>query len=517
VHVQILAFNDFHGHLEPPAGEETGGVATLAAHIARLRSENPNTVVVSAGDLTGASPLVSSLFHDEPTVLAMNRLGLDFEGVGNHDFDHGLDELRRLQGGGCYQGRCDEAGPFPGATFHYLAANVRETATGRTIFPPYAVRDFGGAKVAFIGETLAATPSVTTAQAVKGLAFADEAETANALLPELQSQGVSAVVLLLHQGATQAGGDFDSCKGLSGDLLDVLPRLSPMIRIVVSAHTHQAYDCTIAGRTVTSAGSYGRLLTKIDLELDPAAHALVAVHARNLAVTRDIPADGEIAQLVGAYAARAHTIVDRVVGWVARDLTGSARRAGTPSCETPLGDLIADAMRESTGADVAFMNPGGIRAELLGSHPGRAPHAVTFGDVSEVQPFQNRLVTMKLTGAQLRTLLERQFGARDEPRILQVSAGFTYRYRYDRETRKAQIGELRLRGTPVVASRDYSVTVPSYLAGGGDSFSVLAQAREPVEGALDVDALTAYLGKHGHQARPLDPAPPTRITGDGCR
>lgn len=539
VHVQILAFNDFHGHIEPPAGDEgtlaaspgdvsdggttggarvpVGGAVALAAHVARLRAENPNTVVVSAGDLTGASPLVSNLFHDEPTVLAMNALGLDFEGVGNHDFDRGMGELRRLQSGGCADADCD-AGAFAGAKFEYLAANVRDVATGKTVFPPYAIRDLSGVRVAFIGETLAQTPSVTTASAVQGLSFGDEADTANALVPELEQQGVSAIVLLLHQGGTQSrGAGYDSCTGLSGDILSILPRLSPAIRVVVSGHTHQAYDCVVDGRLVTSAGEYGQLLTKIDLTVDPVTRRVLDAHAKNLPVTRDVAPDPEVARILAPYEERAHLVVDRVVGWVKRDLTGSARRAGVSSCETPLGDVIADAMRTSTGADVAFMNPGGIRADLVAARPGRAPHAITFGDAFEVQPFKNTLVTMTLTGAQLAVLLERQFGARAEPRILQVSQGFAYRYHYDRATRAGKVTDLRIHGRPVDRSRGYRVTVPSFLAGGGDAFGVLGEGKERTEGAVDVDALATYLGKHGTEAAPMDAPAGGRIFGDACQ
>ena len=303
VHLQILAFNDFHGHLEPPTGANgvvlvaptdplassadarptdagvmlvpAGGAAYLTAHVARLRAENPATIVVSAGDLTGASPLISSLFADEPSVLAMNRLGLDIEAVGNHDFDRGLPELRRLGRPGCSLGDCD-AGSFAGASFDYLAANVIDTATGRTIFPPYSIRDVGGARIAFIGETLKETPSLTRPGAVTGLAFRDEADTANALVPELQSRGVSAIVLLLHQGGMQVrGGTYDGCQGFSGDLVPILDRLSPAIEVVISGHTHQAYDCVLGGRLVTSAASYGRLLTKVDLTIDPSTHRIV--------------------------------------------------------------------------------------------------------------------------------------------------------------------------------------------------------------------------------------------------
>jgi len=545
VHVQILAINDFHGNLEPPTGANgvilvapadplasspdaratdagvtlvpAGGAAYLAAHVARLRADNPATVVVSAGDLTGASPLLSNLFDDEPSVLAMNRLGLDLEAVGNHDFDRGLPALMRLQKAACSPGDCD-AGTFRGATFEYLAANVIDDATGHTVFPPYAIRDFGGARVAFIGETLVQTPSVSKVGAVKGLSFVDEAATANALVPELQRQGVSAIVLLLHQGGMQSlGGTYDGCQGFSGDLVPILDRLSPAIDVVVSGHTHQAYNCVLAGRLVTSAMSYGRLITKIDLTIDPSAGRVVDKHARNVPVTRDVPPDAEVSRIVQASEERAHLVTSRVVGYVKTTLTGNARAARVASCETPLGDVIADAMRAATGAEIAFMNPGGIRADLVAKHEGRPDFAITYGDAFEVQPFGNALVTMRLRGAQIFALLEGQFGSRQEPRILQVSTGFSYLYAYDRAHERAVVSELRLNGKPVDPAKSYRVTVPSFLAAGGDSFAVLKSGEDRKEGAIDVDALTSYLARVSSASAPLDRPTGGRITGDGCK
>jgi 5'-nucleotidase len=549
LHVQILAINDFHGNLEPPAGSNgvvvasasdpiatlpgarvsdagvafvpAGGAAYLAAHIARLRAENPDTIVVSAGDLTGASPLLSNLFADEPSIVVMNALGLDYEAVGNHDFDRGLGELTRLAHGGCSLGDCDSGARFDGAAFSYLAANVTDTTTQKTAFAPYAIRDVAGgrARIAFIGETLKATPSIATARAVKGLAFEDEAVAANALVPELKAAGVSAIVLVLHQGAMQSpAGTYDSCIGLSGDLLPVLDRLDPAITIVASGHTHQAYDCTIGGRLVTSAMSYGRLVTKIDLTIDPARKVVVDQHAQNVPVTRDVAPDARVAQIVGDYAARSAALTGRVVGWVKGDFTGNAKAAGSASCETPLGDLIADAQRAATNADIALMNPGGIRADLVVKHAGRPDGAITFAEVFEVQPFGNDLVTMTLTGAQLQGLFEAQFGSRSEPRILQVSDGFTYRYAFDRATNTAKVSALALHGKPLAPTKRYRVTVNSFLAGGGDTFRVLKEGTDRQSGGPDIDALVAYLGKVSSPGKPLAPSRTvTRITGDGCK
>jgi 5'-nucleotidase len=437
--------------------------------------------------------------------------------VGNHDFDRGLPELMRLQKAGCSLGDCD-AGTFAGASFEYLAANVIDDSTGRTVLPPYAIRDLGGARIAFIGETLAQTPTVTKMGAVKGLSFADEAATANALVPELQKQGVSAIVLALHQGGMQSlGGPYDGCQGFSGDLVAILDKLSRDIEVVVSGHTHEAYDCVLEGRLVTSAASYGRLLTKIDLTIDPSAHRVVEKHARNVPITHDLPPDAEVARIVQAYEDKARTITGRVVGYVKKNLTGSSRAARIPSCETPLGDLIADAMRAATGAEIAFMNPGGIRADLVATHAGRPDFAVTYGDASDVQPFGDPLITMTLRGAQILALLEGQFGSRQEPRILQVSTGFSYLYAYDRAHERAVVSELRLNGRPIDLAKAYRVTVPAFLASGGDSFVVLKIGEDRKEGPIDVDALASYLGKVSSPAAPLDAPPGRRIDGDGCK
>jgi 5'-nucleotidase len=313
------------------------------------------------------------------------------------------------------------------------------------------------------------------------------------------------------------GGTYDGCQGFSGDLVPILDRLSPAIDVVVSGHTHQAYNCVLAGRLVTSAMSYGRLITKIDLTIDPSAGRVVDKHARNVPVTRDVPPDAEVSRIVQASEERAHLVTSRVVGYVKTTLTGNARAARVASCETPLGDVIADAMRAATGAEIAFMNPGGIRADLVAKHEGRPDFAITYGDAFEVQPFGNALVTMRLRGAQIFALLEGQFGSRQEPRILQVSTGFSYLYAYDRAHERAVVSELRLNGKPVDPAKSYRVTVPSFLAAGGDSFAVLKSGEDRKEGAIDVDALTSYLARVSSASAPLDRPTGGRITGDGCK
>jgi 5'-nucleotidase len=562
VHIQILAINDFHGNLDPPGGNSgvveaapgdpviralvdaglpdaraervalaAGGAAYLATHVKRLRAENPNTLVVSAGDLTGASPLLSNFFKDEPTILVMNHIGLDLEAVGNHDFDRGLQELRRLASGGCSLGDCDaDAGRFAGASFEYLAANVR-TPEGETVFAPYALRDVAGVRLAFIGVTLEATPTVTVPSAVRGLTFENEARTVNALVPELVAQRVDDTIVLIHQGAHQRGGTYDSCEDLSGDLMPFLGSLNTDVKVVVSAHTHQAYDCVLGGRLVTSAGSYGRLITRIDLTFDPHLRRVTDRRAENIVVTRDVPPDPEVAGLIEEYRKRALPITSRVVGYVKGNFTREdvAAEPGR-GCETPAGELIADAQLAATrapndgGAQVAFVNPGGIRMDLFSRSGATASYALVFADAFDVQPFGNRLITMTLRGEQIQKLLDTQSRV---GRFLQVSSGFSYRVLPAGRRPPSSVtspmptvdaGSIRMGGEPLAATKKYRVTVNSFLATGGDQFEVLREGVDRKEGPLDIDALTTYLGKVSSIDNPLEP--PTalkRIGGGPCK
>jgi 5'-nucleotidase len=563
IKIQVLAINDFHGHLVPPVGRDglvtvpaedpflrehpdagavpapdgktvlvpAGGVAYLAAHVKRLRRENPNTWVVSAGDLTGASPLVSNLFKDEPSVLAMNIVGLDFEGVGNHDFDRGLTELERLAHGGCSIGDCDGGGDFIGAHYEYLAANVsRVDAPDKTVFPAYAIRDTAGVRLAFIGVTLEATPTVSVPNAVLGLVFKNEAETINALFSELEQQRVDGTIVLIHQGGHQAGGSYDSCEHLTGDLEPFLAALRPEFDVVVSAHSHQAYDCVtdtrLGHRLVTSASSNGRIITRILLTWDPDTRKWLDKRAKNLIVTRDIPPDPEADKLVKAYEVRAAPITSRVVGYVKGNITrgnlGDEPRPGERrECESPAGELIADAQLAATrapkdgGADIAFMNPGGVRADLL-SNAGPPSYALSYAEAFEVQPFGNRLVTMTLTGLELQKLLDTQAVVH---RLLQVSSGVSYRIVRDGESKmRIEPSSVRIYGKPLDSARKYRVTVNSFLAAGGDGFEILKEGTDRRDGPLDVDALTAYLGRESSPSKPLQRgAPNHRIGGDICK
>jgi 5'-nucleotidase len=517
VAVKVLAINDFHGHLKPPPGGirikdpadpgktvvvPAGGSEHMATLVAELRAKNPNHVFVAAGDLVGATPLLSALFRDEPTIESLSLMGLEIAAVGNHEFDKGADELLRLQRGGCHPGDgCKGPQPFKGAAFQYLAASTIVEATGRTLLPPYAVRRFQGIPVAFVGLTLKATPSIVVPDGVRGLTFRDEAETVNALVPELKRQGIEAIVLLIHEGGLPSG-DYNECPGLSGPIVDIVKRLDRAVDVVISGHTHRAYNCRIDGRLVTSGDKFGTLVTQIDLVLDPKTGDVTSAMADNVIVrTQSYARDPRQSELIATYERLAAPLARRPVGRIAAPLT----RDPAPGGESPLGQVIADAQLAATrtaGARVAFMNPGGIRTSLALPADG----LLRYEDLFLVQPFYNNLVTLTLTGAQVLQLLEQQWIDQPFPRILQVSRGFSYRWDARRPVGQRVVpGSVRLDGQPLAPDAPVRLTVNGFLAAGGDNFHVLKQGRDAATGMMDVDAFEAYVRAHPALAPgPLD-------------
>jgi 5'-nucleotidase len=535
VNVQLLALNDFHGNLEPVSGSggrvqvspigvlpvvtvNAGGAEYLATHIANLRALNPNTVVVSAGDLIGASPLLSALFHDEPTIEAFNQMGLDFNAVGNHEFDEGWAELVRMQEGGCHPvDGCDDGDDFAGANFQFLAANVVREDNGKTIFPGYKVRSFEGAKVAFIGMTLEGTPDIVTPSGVAGLHFLDEAQTVNNLIPELKAKGIETIVVLIHEGGFPTGL-YNECPGISGPIVDIVNNLDDEVDVVISGHTHQPYNCKIDGKIVTSAFSFGRIVTKVDLTIDRATGEVVTMVAENKIVTRgatDI-ADAGITALLNRYRPFYAPLANRIVGSISADITRTANSAG----ESALGDVIADAQLDATNdpgfgdAVVAFMNPGGIRADLVASQisGGELAGQVTYAEMFTVQPFGNSMVTLTLTGAQIERVLEEQFigCTLGSARILQVSAGFTYTWNpAGLVCEKVDPATIKINGVTVDPLASYRVTVNSFLADGGDSFPTLRLGTDRLGGEVDTDAFEKWFTANNGV---LSPGPQNRIT-----
>ncbi|MBL8088774.1 MAG: bifunctional metallophosphatase/5'-nucleotidase [Anaerolineales bacterium] len=525
VNVQVLALNDFHGNLLPPTGSSglvgttpAGGVEYLATHINNLRALNPNTVVVSAGDMIGASPLLSALFHDEPTIEAFNLIGLDFNAVGNHEFDEGIDELIRMQEGGCHPvDGCLDGDGFEGAQFRFLAANVTWKKNDKTIFPAYKTKSFNGVHVAFIGMTLEGTPSIVTPSGISELNFLDEAETVNALIPELKRKKIETIIVLIHEGGTQipSNSPINSCVNISGPILDIVNNLDDEVDVVISGHTHLPYNCVIDNKIVTSAFSFGRLVTKIDLTIDKSTGDVVTMTADNRIVTRDVAKDSLLTALIDRYNAIAAPLANRIIGSISADITRTANPAG----ESALGDVIADAQLDATNdpgfgeAVIAFMNPGGIRADLTyaSSPAGEGDGNVTYGEMFTVQPFGNSMVTMTLTGAQIEMILEQQFTGcmgQTANRILQVSSGFTYAWSASAPAcNKIDPASIMLNGIPLDMSASYRVTVNSFLADGGDGFSVLKDGTDRLGGDVDTDAFEKYFLVNV----PVTPGPQNRI------
>lgn len=521
VDVTILAINDFHGNLEPPAGGiriadpadatktiavEAGGAERLATLVKELRAASRNSIFVAAGDLIGASPFLSAMFHDEPTVNALSLMGLAIASVGNHEFDEGKDELLRMQNGGCHpKDGCQGAKPFTGAGYQYLAASTIDSATGRTLLPPYEIREFEGVPVAFIGLTLKATPAIVSPSGVAGLEFRDEAETVNALVPEIRERGVEAIVVLIHEGGWPSG-DFNECPGISGPIVDIVRKFDKAVDLVVSGHTHRAYNCVIDGRLVTSADKYGTLVTAIQLQLDRTTRDVISAKADNRLVRLSAyEKDSEQTALIETYRQLAKPLGERVVGVITEELSRMPNAAG----ETPLGDIIADAQLAATrqsesGAVAAFTNPGGVRTEIPKPDNGK----VTFADIFASQPFRNRLVTMTLTGAQIKAALEQQWANPARPRILHVSAGFSYGWSASRgDSGHVAAGSITIHGEPLDPDRRYRITVNEFLADGGDAFTVFTQGTDRIFGIYDVDALASYFAGNS----PVSPPPLDRI------
>ncbi|MDY0870720.1 bifunctional metallophosphatase/5'-nucleotidase [Dongia rigui] len=512
VTLRILAFNDFHGNIQaekPSPGRlpvtvngetemaETGGAAYLATMIAQQQAGHPNNIIVSAGDLTGASPLVSALLKDEPTIDVMNRIGLGINVVGNHEFDYGAEELRRKKSGD---------GTFKGATFDYLAANVVAADTGKPLFPPFVVRSFGGIKVGFVGVVTAETPTIVAAAGINGLRFLNPTEALNRYAAELRRNGVEAIVAIMHEGASAPADiaqDGAACQDMVGALNDIVAAADPAIDLFITGHTHQAYACRLNGRLVSQTASYGRMLSVIDLTLQGGDVAAAAV--RNVPVTHDLKPDAQIAAIVAAAESKTAPIRAQPVGTLAVPLSRKPNASG----ESALGDVIADAQLAAgrlLGAEIAFMNPGGIRQDLP-SNPA-AGLAVSLGDLFAVQPFGNNLVAMDLTGAQIKTLLEQQWldqPADRKPRILQISAGFSYCYDDRRPEGDKILGDtLRLGPTKLMPERRYRVVVNSFLADGGDRFIALREGANRVQGDSDLNAFKDYIASQGDHL-PADP------------
>jgi len=538
VDLQLLAFNDYHGHVQANTpgsidGDAAGGGAFLAAKLTELRAGKTNTLTVAAGDLIGGSPFFSGLFHDEPSVESLNAMGLDVSGVGNHEFDEGVTELLRMQNGGCHP--VDDcyfpSDPYAGADFPWLAANVVD-GTDTPVLPPYWINEVGGIKVGFIGMTLEATNTLVAASGIVGYTFKDEVTTANALVPELQGLGVEAIIVLLHEGGVPNPFAINGCAGMSGPVLAINDGLSAEIDAIVSGHTHQPYTCSLddpAGnpRPVTSAYSFGRVVTEINLKLDPVTGDVMRdeVTAVNHPVIQsELTPDAAVTAVIDKWTPLAADKGDEQIGQITTTIT----RGGTPpgsdrGVESAAGNLVADAQLFATkvlGAQIALMNPGGVRSDL--TYPesdGEGDGVVTYGEAFTFQPFNNTLFILPMTGAQIASVLEEQCqpGGSSRPVLhLGVSQGFGYDLDItlqDGVCTDVEVSNLKLNGVPIAPATTYQVTTNNFLADGGDNFGTFADVDASLrrDGGQDLEALIAYLGAQS----PIAPPPTTRANEIG--
>lgn len=534
--LQLLAFNDYHGHIEATtpgsvAGVTAGGSEYLAAKLAELRQGHKTSLTVAAGDLIGGSPAFSGLFHDEPSVETLNEMGLDVSSVGNHEFDEGVTELLRMQNGGCHP----EAGcyfpdePYPGADFKWLAANVVNETTGETALPPYWVKSFGNVKVGFIGMTLEATDTLVAAAGIQGWDFLDEAETANALVPVLKSRGVETIVVLLHEGGSQTPppGDVNACVGISGPIVAINNALDPEIDAVITGHTHLPYNCVLSDpdgqpRIVTSAYSFGRVVSEVNLVIDRRTKDV----RRDLSTSTNHVVDQSLLTpdpAITAIIDKWQPLVDAAGSTPIGTITESIFRGGEPpgddrGVESAAGNLVADAQLWSTsanGAQVAFMNPGGVRSDLLYEESdGEGDGVVTYGEAFTFQPFGNTLITFEMTGAEIISVLEEQCQPLNDDGTLPsrpflhlgVSEGFTYdlaKTIEDGLCTSITISNIMLNGEALDPAATYGVTVNNFLADGGDNFDTLGTITTPrLDGGNDLEALVNYLGTFSPVAPP---------------
>ncbi|MGV9646080.1 bifunctional metallophosphatase/5'-nucleotidase [Streptomyces sp. NPDC003514] len=543
--VQLLSFNDLHGNLEPPSGSsgrvteiqadgttktiDAGGVEYLATHLRQARAGKQFSVTAAGGDMVGASPLVSGLFHDEPTIEALNKLKLDVTSVGNHEFDEGSKELSRLQNGGCHPtDGCYTDKKFKGADFPYLAANVLNEKSGKPILKPYWVWKKKDVKIGFIGVTLEDTPGVVSAEGVKGLKFKDEVETINKYAKELQRQGVKSIVALIHEGGFPASSSYNyDCdsgsagSGISGPIVDIAKNVSPSVDALVTGHTHNAYVCTIPDpsgkpRMVTSASSFGRLYTDTTLTYDRHTGdiARTSVKSANHVVSRDVTKAADMTALISKWNTLAAPIGNRPIGYISGDIV----KDGT---ESPLGDLIADAQLAygkelDPATDLALMNPGGIRAPLTYAASGaEGDGVVTYAEGFTVQPFSNTVNLQTLTGAQLVQVLKEQVSGSNEaaPKILQISAGLTYTLDLTKSGADRVVTDsIKLNGAAIDPAATYRVAMNNFLAGGGDGFTTLGQGTDPLVGTDDLTVLQKYLTDNSTPSSPIAPPAADRIT-----
>lgn len=477
LNVQLLGVNDFHGQIDITrnvAGQPVGRADYLASYLKQREAENENTLLVHSGDMVGASSPTSALMQDEPTVEIMNELGFDVGTLGNHEFDEGVQEMMRLIDGG----RHEKTGDFEGANFPYVAANVIDKETKENILPSYVIKNVKGAKIGFIGVVLSDTPDIVTPSGTAGIEFTDEAEAINKAAKELKKKGVESMVVLAHNPVEQT-----STGEVFGELADMANTVDDEIDVMFGAHNHRNVNATVDGKLLVQAYSYGTAFADVDVKIDRRTKDIVEKKAEIVTTfQKGITPDVKITEIVKKAEEQVAPIINEVVGNAGTLLSGTDAYNG----ESVLGNVIADSMTEQTGTDFAFMNPGGIRDVI---NPGE----VTWGELFNVQPFGNDLVTMTLTGAQIKELFESQWSTGRE-KMLQIS-GLKATFDMSKPIGERAVSMVKEDGTPVEAAQEYTVTVNNFMAGGGDGYTVLLEGKNQTINVTDLDALVNYFKK----------------------
>ncbi|MEE2031182.1 bifunctional UDP-sugar hydrolase/5'-nucleotidase [Rhodococcus sp. CC-R104] len=522
VPLRLIAFGDLHGNLLPPEGPRSevvrsdgesvpaGGAAYLAAYVRQLRGQAEHSVLYSVGDTWGSSPLESAMFHDEPTIELLNDLDLTAAALGNHEFDNGYTEVRRLRDGGCHpeQG-CRYSDSFRGADFPFLGANVTNV-DGTPAALPFSINYIDGIPVGVIGVLPRNTPEYIRADAIEGLQFGDEIEAVDRTADILDALGVRALVLL-YKGDLRAGEGADKCS-TDGNATHVATNVSPKVDVIVTSDGESHFNCSYPDalgnpRTVLQGASHGRIISVADLSIDRKSRDVLRDHtvAFNQVITHDIEPDPQTRQFVDRAVGESSDVAGRPVGRITDHLVREPSHSG----ESPLGNLVADAQlaaAEPFGAQIALTNPGGIRADLTYTGDG----TVTFGQTYAVQPFGNRVQVLELTGAQIDAVLEQQFQEEVSGRPLEriLAPSHTLRYTLDRlAPRGERIRDISIAGTPLIPETTYSVAVNGFLADGGDGFSVFSEAQRRTGAGHELDALNAYLSDRA----PVKPPATDRI------
>jgi len=472
--VQILGINDFHGNLngtrtDSKTGVKSGQADYLAAYLRQREATNKNTLIVHAGDVVGASPPVSALMQDEPTIEFLNMIGCDVGTIGNHEFDEGVDEMLRLINGGYHE----STGFFAGASFPYVSANVVWKDSEKTVLPPYVVKKVNGMPIGFIGVTLTETPTIVIPSAVVDLKFLDEVEAINKAVVALKQKKVETIIVLAHVDGNATSTEQPDTLGY------IAANIDDEVDVIISGHMHLNMKKVVDGKLIVQQHYGGYAFSDIDLLIDPLTKDVVEKKAE-IVVTNQalIDPDPEITQFVKYYQDLVAPLVNRVIGESAVALTKTQNAAG----ESPLGNLIADAQKWRMGTDFALMNPGGIRADLDAG-------PVTWGELSEIQPFSNDLVKMTLTGADIRIILNQQFAA--IPKMLQISG---FKYTWQESPVKEVVDIFMADGvTPIDPAAHYTVTCNAFLAGGGDGFLGFLNGTGLVVGPTDLQGLVEYV------------------------